>query len=89
MIANVKDLEKVKKDEVGLVKRVGKRAKKEIVESAVEKGITLLNGDQSFLKKLETEMSKRKSRQKPKLRHHQQCLSSLSILFPILLLLNF
>jgi len=57
MIHNVKDLEKVKENMIGIIGKIGNKKRKEVAEIALEKKIKLLNLDaEKFLKKIENKM---------------------------------
>jgi len=68
MIMNVKDLEKIKKSEIGIIGKVGKKKKIEIAKVAKEKKIEIHNLNAGkFLKKIEKQ-KKDKVRVKPEVK---------------------
>jgi len=60
-IFNVEDLNKINKETIGIVAKIGAKKKKEIVEFAIKEKIKLANVDtEKFLAKLEEKMKKMK-----------------------------
>ena len=58
MIMNTKDLEKIKKNEIGIIGRVGKKKKIEIAKIAKEKKIEIYNlNAEKFLKKIKKKVA--------------------------------
>jgi large subunit ribosomal protein L32e len=71
LIKNIKDLEKIKENEIAIIGKIGKKKKMEIVKFAKEKKMKLHNVNvESFLKKAESkgkkETKKEDSKTKPK-----------------------
>lgn len=67
IVKNAKDLEKIKKNEIGIIGKIGQKKKIEIAKKAKEKGIQFYNLNvKNFLKESEKKVKKKKEELKTK-----------------------
>jgi large subunit ribosomal protein L32e len=60
LVKTIKELEKIKKNEIAIISNIGKKKKRELVEKAKEKGIKIHNINvEKFLKEINKELDKK------------------------------